>query len=250
VNYLRGLLIISVCLLFTSCANYISQMHREFDRSDGAPPPVERDKFALYRKGQRDQRPMVNSQNNPSVIPSIKRQYEPQDQPKKRFKARDIADNASDGSLWSGAEGKNNFLFTENKDKSNGEILLLKIAGKLKNEITAELKRAYPSPIKRKGKDAEKKDPEKEKAPATADKASEEESDVDAGSDKVYDRISSVVVEEINQDHLLIRGRKNVLYKNRKRVVEVQALISRRDILDDDTVHSNKVLESQVVVLR
>lgn len=249
---LRGLLIISFCLLCTSCANYISQMHREFDRADGEPAPVARDKFALYRQGSKNNgpAPMLNSANNPYIAPNIKRQYEPQDQPKKRFKANDLSDNSNDGSLWSGAEGKNNFLFTENKDKSNGDIILLKVAGKLKNEITAELKRAFPSPIEKKKDEGDKKEAAPGKEPASAKNDSEEDSDVDASGDKIYDRVSSVVVEEINQDHLLLRGRKNVLYKNRKRVVEIQALVSRRDILDDDTIHSNKILESQVSVLR
>ena len=251
---LNILLLLSFSLTLTSCANYISQMHREFDRAEGEPPPVKRDKFALYRQNNmRPRKPLINSGNNPYVVPSVKRDYQPQNAPRKRFKARDIADNGADGSLWSGVEGRNNFLFTENREKSNGDIILIKVAGKLKNEITAELKRAFPAPAsKKKKKGDEEKGDTAGKAPASA-KASApggDDKEVDASGDKVYDRISSVVVEEINKDHILIRGRKNVLYHNRKRVVEVQALVARRDVMDDDTVHSNRILESQVMALR
>lgn len=249
---IKVFLLIIASLFFSSCANYISQMHREFDRADGTPPPTtKRDKFSLYRQNQmKPRRNMINSSNNPYVVPSVKRSYKPERVQRKRFKARDLADSGGDGSLWSGNEGRNNFLFTENRKKSNGDIILLKVGGRLKNEITAELKRAFPSPVKKKKKD--QADPAKDegKAPASTAAAGGDDKEVDASTDQVYDRISSVVVEEINQDHILLRGRKNVLYKNRKRVVEVQALISRRDIANDDTVHSNRVLESQVTVLR
>jgi flagellar basal body L-ring protein FlgH len=242
-------------LTLSSCANYINQMHKEFDRAEGAPPPAQRDKFALYRqnKMRQQRKPLINSENNPYVVPSVKRDYQPQNAPRKRYKANDLADNAGDGSLWSGVEGRNNFLFTENREKSNGDIILIKVAGKLKNEITAELKRAFPAPVKTKKK---KGDEEKEEAPGkapastTAQAPAGDDKQVDASGDTIYDRISSVVVEEINKDHILIRGRKNVLYHNRKRVVEVQALVARRDVMDDDTVHSNRILESQVMVLR
>lgn len=247
-------ILIVTSLLLTSCAGYISQMHKEFDRADGYEAPVKQsDKFAMYRQQnqmpQYQKKPLVNSESNPYVVPAVKRNYEDTAAPAKRFKAGDLADNRGDGSLWSGQEGRNNFLFTQNEKKSNGDIILIKVAGKLKNEITAELKRAFPAPVKQ---DAAKKDGGKEPASAAAEPppASADEKNVDASTDKVYDRISSVIIEEINEDHLLLRGRKNVLYHNRKRVVEVQALVARRDILTDDTVNSNQILESQVVVIR
>lgn len=250
---LKSLFLILSALVLNSCANYISQMHSEFDRADGiTPQKVEQDKFSMYRR-QKAMRPrpnprkMVNSSSNPYVVPAVKRNYKDEN---KRYKAKDLADSQGDGSLWSGVEGRNKFLFTENDEKSHGDIILIKVAGKLKNEITAELKRAFPSPIKNE-KDGEKQEEGKEasKAPAST-AATPEEQKVDDTTDKIYDKISSVVVEEINEDHLLLRGRKNVLYKNRKRVVEVQALVARRDILDDDTVNSNRVIENQVMVVR
>jgi flagellar L-ring protein precursor FlgH len=118
----------------------------------------------------------------------------------------------------------------------------------MKNEITAELKRAFPSPMIPKKDDA--KAPAKDAAgPAPAAVAGQDDK-VDTESGKVYDRVSSVIVEEINQDHLLLRGRKSVLYKNRKRMIEIQALVSRKDVLEDDTVVSDSVIENNITVLR
>jgi len=229
-------------------------MHKEFDAADGVKPPVKRDKFALYRNGRRElksppRKSMINSESNPYVVPSVKRDYKNPDARRKRYKANDIADNRGDGSLWSGVEGRNNYLFTENEKKTNGDIILIKVAGRLKNEITAELKRAFPTPVKKSNKKEEDKKETAGPAPAAADKAAGDDK-VDDSTDKVYDRISSVVIEEINDDHILLRGRKNVLYHKRKRVIEVQALVARRDVQVDDTVNSNQILESQVIVLR
>ena len=259
-NLIKLTLIIAA-LSLASCSNYIAQMHREFDQQDGYnPPPQKRDQFAMYRGQQSMQprrqsprslssKPMINSESNPYVVPAVKRDYRNPSEDKKRYKADDLADNQGDGSLWSGVEGRNNYLFTEEDQKSHGDIILIKVAGKLKNEITAELKRAFPSPIK--AKEGAQKEGDPGKAPASAAAAPSKEDDkVDDSTDKIYDRISSVVVEEINDDHLLLRGRKNVLYKNRKRVVEVQALVTRRDVLTDDTVNSNRIIENQVTVIR
>ena len=73
-----------------------------------------------------------------------------------------------------------------------------------------------------------------------------------AGKEKsqVYDRISSVIIEEVNKDHLLVRGRKDVIFRKMKRYVEVQALINKRDISDEDAIESTKILESSVTILR
>lgn len=114
---------------------------------------------------------------------------------------------------------------------------------KLRNEITLELKRAFPdNPYET------AKAPATAATPATPAAGAAAPAATDAGSDT--DKISSVVVEEINREHLLIKGRKNVLFKNRKRMVEVQALVSRKDITDNDSVSSDSIIESNVTVVR
>ena len=58
------------------------------------------------------------------------------------------------------------------------------------------------------------------------------------------------MVEQVNQDYLLLRGRKEVIFKEAKRYFEFQAIVSQKDITDNDTVGSLKVLEPRVNVLR
>ena len=54
----------------------------------------------------------------------------------------------------------------------------------------------------------------------------------------------------MSKDHVLVRGRKDVLFRNKKRFIEVQALVARNDIADDDSVKTNNVIESNVQIIR
>ncbi len=243
-----------ILLSTTSCSNYINKMHAELDRENAAIDKKKRkkpDTFAQFRQDKRRYDPRraknfkrpdyrVSTANQNSVLPSVKRQYRPEAAVKRRYKAQDLVDNQHDGSLWSG-QGNDNYLFTQNKKKRNGDIILINVFKKLKSEITMELARATPKPAPTE----QKKDDDKTAAPAAEEKSPEETS-----SSKVQDRISSVIIEEINKDHILLRGQKYLLYKKRKRLVEVQALVARRDISDDDAVNSDNILESSVHVIR
>ncbi len=248
---LKYLIFITILSNLSSCANYISKMHGEFDRANGIEeaqqPSARNDKFNMYRQNQQANTSpnMINSSNKPYVAPAVKRQYTNSTNIRKRYKANDLVDNQNTGSLWAGEKAKDNYLFTNDNHKSNGDIILIKVATKLKDEITAELKRAFPSPINTNPTPAPGANPQAAGPAPASNQSSQDES-----ADVIYDRISSVVVEEINKDHLLLRGRKNVLYKNRKRVVEIQALISRRDIATDDTVISDRIIENNISVVR
>jgi flagellar basal body L-ring protein FlgH len=106
-----------------------------------------------------------------------------------------------------------------------------------------ELKRAFPdNPYEAKA--------QKEGDKTSTETAGKKPASVGTDGEDIKDKISSVVVEEINREHLLIKGRKNVLYKNRKRMVEVQALVSRKDISDDDVLNSDTILETSVSVVK
>lgn len=238
---MRAFLILVSLFTLTSCASYINKMHSEFDKADGrvkSPRMQKRDSFDRFRNtNNRQMRTSTSSQ--PNVLPQVKRRYVPQNT-KRRYTANDLVDNSNSASLWSGA-GNDNYLFTKNKWKRNGDIVLINVKKGLKRSITLELKRAFPSMPKKKKKDA------KPAAPAAPATAQAEDSNKD---EKTYDKISSVIIEEISKDHLLVRGQKFLLYKNGKHLVEIQALVARKDILDDDTVDSNSFLESTVQVLR
>lgn len=236
-----------ILALGTSCSSYISKIHQELDAAENYQPPSQ-DQFDVYRQAAADQARQNIPNNVPTTrgvnkfYPSVKRRYLAQREIKKRFKADDLNDNSTAGSLW-GDHPETRHLFTLNKQKRRGDIILLNVQEKLKDAITAELKRTFPE------RPSEKK--ENKEQGQTADANQAEENNGEAGDkNQVHDKISTVVVEEINKDHLLIRGRKNVLYKNAKRLVEVQALVARRDISDEDAVLSQNVLESNINILR
>ncbi len=245
------LLFISIIYLTSNgCSHYIHRIHQEFDKKlNNRSKARKKDTFSLYRKNKH-YRQNISTRNLRNISPTIKRRYTPT--ARKRYKADDLNDNQYDGSLWSGQKGNDQFLFTKNNYKSSGDIVLVQVYGKLKNEITAELKRAYPNP-KNKQKNripSSSKKTDKPAGQASAGQPKESDQTAPENDQKAYDRISSVVVEEINRDHILLRGRKNLLYQNRKRLIELQALISRKDILDDDTVSSNRIIESSITVIK
>ncbi len=228
----------------TGCSSYVGKIHKEFDRADGKrrPQRKQRDQFDFYRKDHsKGPGTGMSSSQSKVVMPTVKRHY----QEEKRVKADDLNDNGSSGSLWVGS-GDDNFLFTNDRKKSSGDIVLIDVESSLKNEITAELKRAFPDTVRKpKAKSAGDKAAAANPAAGAAAPA-----DPQASKEEVFDRISSIVIEEINKDHLLLRGRKFLLYKNRKRLVEVQALVPRRDVTNSDTVDSSNIIESSVNVIR
>jgi flagellar L-ring protein FlgH len=238
---IQKILILTPILLMMSCGSYINKIHNQLDAEEKKRRPRKQaDTFALYRKS-RVAANRVSTRNRKSLYPSIRRKYMSKNVAKKRYTSGDLTDNVNTESLWSGS-GKENYLFTVNKSKTNGDIVLINVFSKLKNEITNELKRVYPQRKKR-------PTGEKGKKPAS-EKADNEETAAKDDPKKIHDRISSVIVEEINRDHLLVRGRKTVIYNGFKRAVEVQALLIRRDINDNDTIDSTKFLESSITILR
>lgn len=216
-----------------------------------------KDQFSMYRgdkKGQsydpKNPATLSNLENN-NFQPKIKRQYNPVN---RRTQAQDLVDNDHSGSLW-GGQSHDGYLFARDVYKKHGDIIVMKVQGKLKNDITAELKRAFPSPKKKKkaaakkgavGPDGKPAKPEEEKV---ADATPKDEQDV-AEDGKVYDQISSIIAEEVNKDYILLRGQKEVIFRSDKHMIEIQALVPRKDLLEDDTVLSSTILESNVTVVR
>jgi flagellar L-ring protein FlgH len=244
-------LILSLFTL-TSCANYVNQIHRQIDREEQTNSGEARgskDRYAAYRERDKfrrdtDKRPVNNpltyslSDGGPSgqVRPPVKREYRPQ-----RYKAADFVDSDTGGSLWAN-QGSSASLFTYQNDKHTGDIVIINVLENLRNQISAELKRTFPD-RPRKSEGGNKKDT-KTAAAAPAPAASDNEMDM-----KVYDKISGTVMEEISKDYILLRGRKEVIFKQEKRSIEVQALVSRKDIMENDYVNSDKLLESRVYIL-
>jgi flagellar basal body L-ring protein FlgH len=225
-------------------------MYRDLDKDQVRRNPPPQDSFQRFRdpSTQSNYHNQLNRASNQpynkrvsNQPPQVRRNYKPQSSVKKRYTADDLRDNShNESSLWAG-KGRQKHLFTAQKDKKHGDIVLINVKKALKNDVTLELKKAFPDFPKT--KTAEVKDEKEKKPEEPAATQPEQES-------KIYDRVSSVVIEEINDDHLLIRGQKSVLFKKRKRLVEIQALVSRRDISDLDAIDSDNMLETSVHILR
>lgn len=250
---LKTLFLLTLVTLLSSCSSYMNNLYRDFEEQDKVNNEVDvaSDTFDQFRRHKRRTSTEYNkidktvtSSNTKSISPSVKRQYKDEKEVNKRYTARDLTDNGSDGSLWAGSD-PNAFLFSNTKTKTTGDIVQINVLGKLKNEITLELKKAFPDNPYELRANSEKGDG---KGAPTADK--KDAATADAGADGGQDKISGIVVEEINREHLLIKGRKNVLYKNRKRMVEVQALVSRKDVGDNDIVNSDSILESSIAIIK
>jgi len=255
---MKYFILILILFFAVGCGSYVDSLHRQMDAQNGISrqrPPADYNKFDLYRRGggtsPHNMQSVMSTSNQKNLNPNTRRQYVPADKIQKRHTAKDLIDNDNDSSLWSG-QGKDSFLFTQDSRKKNGDIVLIDVFTRLKNEITAELKRNFPPPsrpaplVKKKAKD------ETAKAESDGDKnkPADGEEDASASTDKVLDRISTVVIEEINKDHVLISGRKSILFRNRKHIIELQALVARKDITVDDTIKSDDIIESSILVLR
>lgn len=214
-------------------------MDRDMSREN--PSRQASDHFDQFRSqgGQRGVQGMAAGNQQRNVEPTIQRQYRPvETNQRRRVTANDLNDNDNSGSLWVQG-GTPASLFSSSRSHSQGDIVLIDVYRRMRNEITLELQRAFPQ---RSSASEEGGGGENAQA-ATGNEA-------DGGEDKAYDRISTVIVENVNRDHVLLRGRKYLIFRNRRRLVEVQALVSRRDITETDSVHSDKILESRIAVLR
>jgi flagellar L-ring protein precursor FlgH len=247
-------LLILLPFLFVSCAQYVNNLHRQIDRDErsarGDTREGMKEHYSPYKSRfnrDQDKRPIKDprtfsvSDGGPSaqVPPSVKREYRPQ-----RVKAQDFVDNDSGGSLWAN-QGSSSSLFTYQNDKHTGDMVIINVLENLRNQISSELKRVFPDKPKKlvDGKG----DPKGGPASASSTPSSSADQDMDM---KVYDKISGTVVEEISKDYILLSGRKDVIYKKEKKSIEVQGLVSRKDIMENDYVNSDKLLDARVFILR
>jgi len=244
-----------ILLFLTSCASYVNGLHRQIDREE----KIARDGGSLndpysayreqgFKKKTIDKRPITNpnsiSHLNPTndMPPSVKRNYRPSGA---RASAQDFKDGGSSGSLWVDAPGGS--LFTTDVTKNVGDIVIINVLDALRGQISTELKRAFPEPAPKKKEGDPAKPGAVASTPAPAAPEAPASDELDA---KVYDKISGVVAEEINKDFFLLRGKKEIIFRKEKRYIEVQALVSRKDILDNDSINSDRLVESRVIILR
>lgn len=254
---MKTILTIGILLFFTSCANYVNNIHRQIDREErgksGRPAaPVAKqmtdDEYVQQYKNKfnkvYDKKPVKNPRTYSLSDGGPSGQVRPAR--KERYKADDFLDSDDSGSLWAN-QGSSASLFTYQNDKRSGDMIIINVLENLRNQISSELKRAFPDKPKKTTQESAKAS-ETPAAQATNNQlaqASDQEIDM-----KVYDKISGVVTEEISKDYILLKGRKEVIFKKEKKSIEVQALVSRKDIMENDYVNSDKLLDSRVIILR
>jgi len=242
-------------MFLTSCANYVNNIHRQIDREEKVARGDTREgmhaHYAPYRNRfnrENDKRPIKDprtfsmSDGGPStqVAPPVKREYRPQ-----RMQAQDFVDNDSGGSLWAN-QGSSSSLFTYQNDKHTGDMVIINVLENLRNQISSELKRVFPDKPK-KLVDGAKSEGKAPTAGSSAPPSAQGDQDMDM---KIYDKISGTVMEEISKDYILLSGRKDIIYKKEKKSIEVQGLVSRKDIMENDYVNSDKLLDARVFILR
>ena len=147
-----------------------------------------------------------------------------------RFTASDFEDNQPSPSLWTGTGG-DSFFDSSSIKKEKGDIITILVMGDLKTKIQDELTRAFSK--------------NKEETSTSSQGVQP-----DSNSKQVFDKISSIVNKEIRSNHILLIGRKELIFENIKRLIEVSALVNRKDISNDDTIESVKILQTKIRTLR
>lgn len=153
-----------------------------------------------------------------------------------------VSQDPPNPSLWTG-KGTDSYLFSNTAEKKIGDIIMVDVYKNLRNEISTELsinEKTTPYEGPESDPQSEKKEPEKPEVSAEAT----------GPDDTPSDQISTVVEEEVNQTHLLLKGKKSVVYKGRKKLLELKALVAKKDIQNNDRVNSKNILESTIKVLR
>lgn len=247
-------------LFFNSCANYIDSLHRGFDKEQNRKNGLSRANSYRpprrnYRRSRSNQlrnsyaKNPVKSINHLNSSTQNQRREQPSDRDyqERRYKAVDFQDQQKSGSLWAD-QGSSASLFTYQNDKRKGDLVIINVLEDLRNQISSELKRVFSKPKP----PSSETDTEKPKTNETQNAnnlagAGNQDNEVDV---KVYDKISGTVIDEVNKDYILLRGLKDVIFRREKRSIEIRALVSRKDIMENDYVNSDKLLESRVVVLR
>ena len=242
------LLFLISLIFFSSCSSYVSKIYRQLDKEEKIRKKRKVDVFDQFRNSPAPdtalKRP-ISTKETRKLVPTTKRLYKKKKPFKKRFSAEDLNEN-SNQSLWFG-NGFDNDFFVENKRKKNGDIVLVEIKPTLRNIITRELKKVFPKRRKKKVSQAGEKAAEQK---PNEEQAGGENENKESTLDETVGQLSSVVTEEINNLYVILRGRKEVLFRKRKRLIEIQGLVARKDISPDDKITSDKFLESSIKIIR
>lgn len=174
---------------------------------------------------------------------------------KRRMSTQDFIDNDDSGSLWTKYDDSSSF-FTSSNFRKVGEIISINVMESLKNTISRELRKRYPAShifktVTNDGTSTEVTP----SAAATVGKNDDPTKKADEKEDTevaeiIYDKISARIAEVVDDEHVMIKGRKEVYFRNQKRLIEVQALAKKVDIDSNSLIKSDSFVEAKVKILK
>lgn len=265
----KYLILSFLSMLILSCSTFVDRVHQQISSeedgsierkmaSSGTPYPAQaygklksklKDKYTIKDPISYT---LTGEENNTEVQKTpLKVQ--------KRFNVADFVDTDPSGSLWNNYDDSSSFFATSNSRRV-GDIVVIDVLESMKNSISKELRKTFPLPSilqsnsivntlneenEESGEGQENRSPAS--APAAATDEKKEDNEV---VEIVYDKISSRVSYEPNKDHVLLKGRKEVYFRNKKRLVEVHALVKKSDIDSNDHIKSDQFIESKVFILQ
>lgn len=214
-----------------SCSNYINRVHSEIDESNRKTKKNQEGRdFSLF--------PNEESRNNQKLAKNF--------DPAKNMKTtqENFWKDEESGSLWD-EENDSSYYFIDNIQIKKGQIITISVNKELRNNITLELSRVFRP---------KNTDTTKDKA-ATTPKPAEDSTGTNQDEKKeddqqAFDQIPAVIVEIVGAKHIILKGRKEVLYHARKRLVEIQCLVKRDSVSPNNTIKSKDFIEFNIMVLR
>lgn len=238
--------ILLIILFSSSCASYVQKIHAGFRNEE-----VNKARQQTYytpRNGQRNIRDPKTLQylSKSGLNPSLGDESQRSNYLNMRSKKDDLKDNDQSLSLWSDKNSES-FLFVTNNQKKRGDIVIINVNKKIDKIITEEVKRTIPPSANKDASGATNSDTTTKTDTETQKSDSKDKNESD---NFITDKISTQVIDEINNDYLLVRGRKELNFQGRKRFIEIQGLVSQKDVDIDDQVKGDKILEPKVEVLR
>ncbi len=249
-------LFLLILFFFTSCASYVNKMHRRISYEEKMQHRQQGHGWPYPKKNSReyDRRPV----SNPITYTSPQEGSTPPT-PKTlgRYTASDFIDQDSGGSLWGNYDG---IRSAENRrlNLQLGEIVVINVLQSFKEDISRELRRharqstpsfmpATSAPAR--GAASARRSPQQNEQQSQAQSQAASEDNQDEAV-IVYDKIPSRVHHELSNRHVILKGSKEVFFRNDKLMVEVEAMVLKEHIAEDGSIHSDHIIESRVKVMR
>lgn len=253
-------LIFSIPFLFLiSCSAYVDKIHRQINNESNSAQTQNQKPYGWpygkLKNKANDKRPIVDpityTVHGDEELPPNSMQNSKKG--KVRLTADDFTDKSDNDSLWNNFDSSSS-LFTSASRKSNGDIVIINVNENLKRDISRELRKAFPKPDRSLASQILGSNDSKQANVKNSKVDPKKSKDIKANESDdtliVYDKIASKVKNEVNGNHLVIKGRKEVFFRNEKKMVEIEALVRRSDVNEEDSVFSDKLIEAQITVLR